>query len=364
MRFWQNVSRAVFATFLLVFMLSCGSPGPPQPPSLELPKVVTDLRAARKGDKVSLVWTVPTETTDLQTVRHLGPTLICRNLQVAMNRCGIPAGQVSPHQTAGQHEVPVQSTYVDTLPSDLQQKYPTRMISYAVEVQNVDHRSAGLSNQVRIPVAPTWAAPADLRANVTADGVALTWTSAPDEHPSPELRHIYRVYRREAGTNKDALAGEISLNASPEQNFTDHSFEWQKTYQYRVAAVTVIAAPNAAPIPVEGDDSAPVEVVAKDVFPPAVPSGLQAVASGVGQRPFIDLTWAPVIDADLAGYNVYRHVEGAAPVKINTELVKSPAFRDNSTPPGTKYIYSVSAVDLRGNESERSEEASETVPTS
>jgi hypothetical protein len=364
MRFWQNVSRAVFATFLLLFTLSCGSPGPPQPPSLELPKVVTDLRGARKGDKVTLVWTVPTETTDLQNVRHFGPTLICRNLQVAMNRCGIPAGQVSPDQIASQRGVPMQSTYVDTLPSDLQQKYPTRMISYAVEVQNVDHRSAGLSNQVRIPVTPTLPAPGDVRAKVTADGVTLTWTGPSKEHPSPELRHTYRVYRREAGTNNDAVAGEVSFNGSPEAVFTDRSFEWQKRYQYRVTSVTVIAAPNAAPIQVEGKDSAPVEVVAKDVFPPAVPSGLQAVASGVGQRPFIDLTWAPVTDADLAGYNVYRHVEGAAPVKINTEFVKSPAFRDNSTPPGTKYIYSVSAIDLRGNESERSEEASETVPTS
>src|SRR5438309_11783271 len=44
--------------------VACGSPGPPEPPSLELPRVVTDLRATRKGDKVTLVWTVPTNTTD------------------------------------------------------------------------------------------------------------------------------------------------------------------------------------------------------------------------------------------------------------------------------------------------------------
>jgi fibronectin type 3 domain-containing protein len=59
---------------------------------------------------------------------------------------------------------------------------------------------------------------------------------------------------------------------------------------------------------------------------------------------------------------VYRREEAATPVKINSDLIKSPAFRDTNVVPGQMYIYSVSAVDLRGNESPRSEEANETVP--
>jgi len=42
--------------------------------------------------------------------------------------------------------------------------------------------------------------------------------------------------------------------------------------------------------------------------------------------------------------------------------VKIPAFRDSQIISGKTYFYSVSAVDLRGNESARSEEASESVP--
>jgi len=59
---------------------------------------------------------------------------------------------------------------------------------------------------------------------------------------------------------------------------------------------------------------------------------------------------------------VYRHEEGAAPVKVNTELVKTPAYRDANVASGKSYWYSVSAVDVRGNESAKSEEASERVP--
>jgi fibronectin type 3 domain-containing protein len=105
-----------------------------------------------------------------------------------------------------------------------------------------------------------------------------------------------------------------------------------------------------------------VKVFAHDVFPPAVPSGVQAVFSGVGQQPFVDVIWAPNTDADLAGYNIYRHEDGGEPRKINPALVTAPAFRDTNVVPGHSYFYSVSAVDVRGNESARSGEAGEAVP--
>ena len=113
---------------------------------------------------------------------------------------------------------------------------------------------------------------------------------------------------------------------------------------------------------IDGDDSPEVNVFAHDVFPPAVPSGLQAVFSGPGQQAFIDLIWAPVTDVDLEGYNVYRHEEGAPPTKVNAAPLKTPAYRDASVVSGKKYLYSVSAVDVRGNESAPSEEANEAVP--
>jgi fibronectin type 3 domain-containing protein len=69
-----------------------------------------------------------------------------------------------------------------------------------------------------------------------------------------------------------------------------------------------------------------------------------------------------VADVDLDGYNVYRREEGTAAVKVDAALVKTPAYRDDNVVPGKRYFYSVSALDVRGNESARSEEAGETVP--
>jgi hypothetical protein len=154
----------------------------------------------------------------------------------------------------------------------------------------------------------------------------------------------------------------VPLNETPAAQFLDHSFEWEKTYFYRATVVTLIHAEEQPETQFEGDDTPAIKVFAHDIFPPAVPSGLQAVFSGVGQQPFIDLIWAPDTDADLAGYDIFRHETGAEPVKINAEPVKTPAFRDTNVASGKTYIYSVSAVDIRGNESAPSQEASEAVP--
>ena len=131
---------------------------------------------------------------------------------------------------------------------------------------------------------------------------------------------------------------------------------------YHAETVTVIARDNKPEMQVEGDDTPEVQVFAHDVFPPAVPSGVQAVSSGPGQKTFIDLVWAPVSDVDLDGYNVYRHEDGTPAMKVNDQPLKTPAYRDSSVSSGKTYFYSVSALDVRGNESAHSEEASETVP--
>jgi hypothetical protein len=176
------------------------------------------------------------------------------------------------------------------------------------------------------------------------------------------MHFLYRVTRRVEGSQSEVLVGEVPATSENKYKLLDSNIEWQKTYYYRAEAVTVISHEGQPEQRIEGDDTAEIRVFADDVFPPAVPAGLQAVFSGPGQTAFIDLVWAPVQNVDLAGYNVYRHEAGSAPVKLNPDLVKDPAFRDTNVSGGKTYFYSVSAVDARGNESAKSEEASESVP--
>jgi len=389
-----NTGKLFVAAALCVLLTSCAQTGPPLPPSLELPKPPGDLRATRKGDRVALSWSEPTLTTDRQSVRYIGPTLICRSVESEITQCGnpavlLPAPPARPRKAAAQRrnerksasDKPTPEGYSDTLPANLLQTDPAAELTFAVEVLNRNARGAGLSNRVHVPAVVTLPPPGDLAAALNGDGVELTWTSTVEAQKifdelggkSLGLQVRYRVYRHlesagEGSNAKDAIAGEVAFESGV-VHFTDSSSAWEKTYLYRVTAVTIVKRADGE-VQVEGDDSAPVKVVAHDVFPPAVPAGLQAAYSGEGQKPFIDLIWAPVTSADLAGYNVYRFETGAETgggagekmIKVNSELVKSPAYRDMAVESGKSYTYSVSAVDVRGNESGRSEETSEGVP--
>lgn len=359
--------KKVFALpALLLLLAGCAQTGPPLPPSLELPKPPGDLRANRKGNSVTLTWGEPVLTTDRQTVRYLGPTLICRTAAGDLNACGNPAAILPPPSTMqalspkSRKEQPVPQTYTDNLPQAALQGGADAEITYAVEVLNRNARGAGLSNRVHVPAIATLPPPTDLSAALVDDGVALTWTSDSQPLETAGVQHRYRIYRRDESTGKDSIAGEPAIGPVGPMRFTDN-IEWEKTYLYRITAVTIITRPESE-VQVEGNDSPIVRVVAHDVFPPAVPSGLQAAYSGEGQKPFIDLIWAPVTSADLVGYNVYRSEASGSPVKLNSDLVKSPSYRDSAVTSGKTYTYSVSAVDVRGNESAHSESTSESVP--
>jgi hypothetical protein len=372
----MNFAKLQLGLCVLMTVLGagCGTPGIPEPPSLELARPVRDLKAVRKGNQVHLSWSVPELTEDHQAFRHAGPTRVCRTLGSPLRDCGTPVVELPPQKVPAQQRsrfrrkeqsqkpVPPQETYTDQLSPTFEMQSPTSNLTYAVSVLNSYGRSAGLSNQVQVSSAPTLATPANLRARLSEKGVELTWNAVPSPPQISGMKYEYRIYRRDVATNRDAVAGQIAVSGDANPSFLDSGFEWEKAYEYRVTVVTVVARPD-GPEQVEGDDSSPFRVVAHDTLPPATPTGLQAVFSGPGQKPFIDLVWAGNGEADLTGYNVYRHEAGSELLKINTELVKTTAFRDANLVPGHEYFYSISAIDARGNESSRSEEASETVST-
>ncbi|PYV76649.1 MAG: hypothetical protein DMG97_03720 [Acidobacteria bacterium] len=354
--------QSVLCLFAAALLSSCGSPGVPLPPSLEVAKPVTDLRVARKGDKVYLTWTAPTVTTDRHNIQHPGATEVCRSVSSTMPECGTPIAKVPPVKVSESRSTnKTQATFIDDHPAMLPSANPVSNFIYAISVLNSYGRTAGLSNKVQVPAAPTLTPPSDFHAELTADGVMLTWRPFPSPPEIPGLRFVYRIYRRQPATNKDAIAGEVPVVEETPVSLLDHSFEWEKTYAYRATVVTQIVAADGEQR-VEGDDTPPVTVVAHDVFPPATPTGLQAVFSGPGQKSFIDLVWTPNSESDLAGYNIYRHEQGTELTKLNSELVKAPAFRDAQVLSGHQYSYLITAADVRGNESPHSEEASETVP--
>jgi hypothetical protein len=344
----------------LCLLAGCATPGAPQPPSLQLPRPVSDLQAVRQADTVTLTWTVPQLNTDRTRVRRLGPTRICRGLNaLAMDTCVEVVAVTLPVPVASAGKFRAQLR--DTLPRALLRQDPAGFVTYAVEVQNQRGRNAGLSNRVEVPLAPVGNAATEAHATTTAEGVRLDWKgSAPVT--APTFSTSYHVYRLAEEAPPGTARVDLGAAQAKDDAFAllDRSFEWEKPYLYSIVPVTNYELHGKSG-QFDGDEVT-LELLPHDIFPPAVPTGLQAAFSGREQQKFIDLSWNPGTEPDLAGYNVYRHLAGQPPVKINSELVKAPAYRDSKVQSGQTYFYSVAAVDVRGNESARSAETSEAVP--
>ncbi len=354
------------SVLLVLAFCACGTPGAPLPPSLNLAVPVDDLIASRRGYKVDLEWTLPHKHTDRTIIKHNPVTRICRRDGLTlMAKCTVIAEVEPPSAKAPQkqkHGPPIGELrihYVDTLPEELCLKNPGGFVLYAVEEVNASGRSAGLSNQVPIPLVPVIAAPDKLTAEVSAEGVRVSWSGPQPPQPPPGVTYRYRILRRPVGAPAYIVLDDVAPAA--EGSYLDKTFAWEQKYEYRITTLGEAQSGRTSGA-VEGEDSPSVEVFARDIYPPAQPVGLQAVFSSVGQKPFIDLTWAPNLESDLAGYNVFRWTKGEEPRKLNQQLIQTPSYRDEKVEAGKTYFYAVSAVDLRGNESPRSATANEAVP--
>jgi hypothetical protein len=351
---------ALLTGTLLLGISGCGLPASPQPPSLNLPEPVIDLAASRAGNIVHLHWTMPRRTTDKVLLKGDQPVHICR--RVEKNGPCEAAGDIQAAPRA-------EADFDDHLPPALTSG-PPHLLEYYVELKNRHGRDAGPSN-----IAYT-AAGADLP-QVTAlhgaaqiEGVALQWTP----EPGGDVIRLKRVLveapkEKKSGkpdssvTSAPATPQEQTLEvATPDRGgVLDRDAALDHTYRYTVQRVSKLTLDGHA-FEVLSMPSETITINAKDIFPPRVPTELQAVADPDAHA--IDLSWAPNTEADLAGYVVYRRDAGTdiPPVKISSSSVTAPSFRDPNPQPGQRYRYSISAIDRNGNESTRSTEVEEALP--
>lgn len=348
------------AAMLAAVLAGCGTPGAPQPPSLNLPEPVTNLTAVRTGGQVALSWTTPRRNTDKLLLKSNVDVVVCRAERVGT--C-----EEAGHLTAAPGKP---STFTETLPPALQRDEP-RVLHYFVEVKNAKGRSAGLSNGAAVLAGEAPGAVAEFSAEVRKTGVVLHWT-ADEEHAAVRLQRTLlnpppaKPKGGPLGAAPEAVEQNLLVEGGSQSGAAlDKSIHFGDSYVYRAQRVARIEA-DGQTLELDGALTDPVRVEAKDIFPPAVPRGLAAVASiGQDETAAIDLSWQPNTEPDLAGYVVYRR-EGDGPwQRISPEQpVVGPGFHDPQVQTGHTYRYAVSAIDQGGHESERSAVAEETVPSS
>jgi len=92
-----------------------------------------------------------------------------------------------------------------------------------------------------------------------------------------------------------------------------------------------------------------------DTTPPSVPTGLSAAAATECQ---VSIDWLDNTESDLSGYTVYRSLAAIGPFTVLTTTSGTSTHIDTTVTGGTEYFYSVSAIDVSGNESAMSGAAS------
>lgn len=353
-----------FATLILGLLivagLACGRKGPLEVPAGREPMAVEGLTALQRGQAVYLEWTNPVKAvsgrplTVLETVeiwvfdRGLPPgggalpsTEVEKKARLARR---IPKEEFGSFQgRSGARESGMNFPFVfDPGPAG------PKSLAFAVRVIDSKKRASDFAMPAAVNIRACPKPPRSVGVQVFPDFIEVGWL-APDlniDGTRPENVGGYAVYRCEGDGPKRKLA----LLPADEIRFEDRDFEFGKAYGYFVRAVA--AGTEGA---VESGDSHAAEIVPRDVFPPAAPAGLVALA---GEN-LVSLSWRPAKERDLDGYRVWRkEAGGPAFGGLGGGLVRENTFIDRLAAKGGSYIYAVSAVDRTGNESPKSEGAS------
>jgi hypothetical protein len=310
----------------LLLMSGCGYVGDPLPPALHIPGKVTDLRAAQREDRIVISFTVPPLTEE--------------GLPLKLGKVDLLAGPYAKSPFNAE-EWAVGAKRLDT--STLKPGPATTTVEssgwngqevfFRVRVIGDRGKDGGWSDTANLRVIAPLRRPDGLKVEATAQGVKLSWAG-----PREPAGVSFRVRRREGKGD----AAEVATATGYE--WVDLQTRYGETYEYSVQSLMAADGARA-----ESALSDPISIVPLDRFPPAVPSGLTALAGPSS----IELTWDPNAETDFAGYFVYRAANGGAFKRLAGPLA-TPSFSDKDAHPGIKYGYAVSAVDQAGNESERS----------
>jgi fibronectin type 3 domain-containing protein len=208
-------------------------------------------------------------------------------------------------------------------------EWPNGETMGGVRVAGPSGRWSAWSNLVVLQVVPPLRVPQDLTVHSHPKGARVSWRK--EERPGI----IYQIFRKAPKETTFSLIGKQEGT-----EFVDSTAVLGSEYSYVVEAVVGSA---------KSERSQPVSVTPQDIFGPAKPSGITAIA-GLNT---VELGWERNDEADLQGYRVYRSAAGA-PFERIAESLAAPAFSDKNITSGKTYRYTVTAVDTVGNESDQS----------
>ena len=307
------MKRLVPVAAVFLACAGCARIGAPLPPLVHIPSAVTDMDVRQVGYAVVVSWTNPKTNLDGSPVGDLAAIHLVQNGQPKRSvRPGLPAQRQSETIPVNDALGKKQTFLVIVETSKGKTSEPSKTVS----IEPVE-----LPGQVR-----------DLRAEFDLHRIRLTW-KVPTERS--DLAQIYIVRRTDGGPGSNVTVAE----------FEDRTYKTGSTYTYRVTAARLI---NGIPVPAAIDDAVAVKAV--DVKAPAPPAVLPVIFLENPAGALIN--WALNMEADLAGYKVYRGPSREGPFTPVGDKIEINTYKDAAYQPGV--YYAVTAFDDSGNESAKS----------
>jgi hypothetical protein len=349
---------------------------------VKLPAAPSDLVAARRADTVDIQLTVPSANTDgsrpanvsrVEVYALTGPPttsaaeVLKQGTKVASVVVKAPRDPDAtfdpgdPEQSEADIEAPegtgldqgavarIEEALTAPAASTAAAPAPEMVRSYVGVGITTKGRRGPSSPRMAVPLVPSPPPPAKPDVTYTETAVNLKWEA-------PLSKTTYNVYEVAGPTSirlkPDPTQEARQLTKTPiaETQYSDTRMTWGAT---RCSIVRSVAA--VGPLAVESEATAPACVTLADIFPPAAPKGLQAVAT----EGAVNLIWDANTETDLDGYILLRAPAGGELVPITAAPIRETTFLDR-VQAGGRYVYAVRAVDKAGNVSPLSERMEET----
>jgi hypothetical protein len=334
-------------TLLLIFLSFsyCGKKGPLVLEPERLPLAIPTLKLRQVGTQIELQWKFPALLSDKKS--PLQPAQI---RSVAVYHLAKPfnpetflkKGELLARPKTGELQLRSDGTSSYALPFKaklLKDKEHAFALTYQY---GRSHSALSPIEKIttRIPPEPV----RDLKSTREGKVVVLKWSRPQADSEGQPLLALagYTVYRRiEQGNISDAFKA-INEKVVKGEYYEDPDTGADGDYEYQVSSLL-----NER---IESAPSAVTRIKIQDTFPPDIPANLVAFTA----KDHVFLTWEAVRDRDLDHYSVYRRLAKDEDFKLLDATVSDNFYRDRQVVRGQAYIYTVVAVDKKGNESEPS----------
>ncbi len=339
----------------------CGKKGPIYPPLVKIPQKIEDLEIFQRGNTLVLQWNNPTSYMDGNPME--GDITVELWLLRAEKELVIQQGTLTEenfvskallHETIKQKDFakfrdPERGpsgglTYTYAITSE---ELSQMVFIFGLKVKDSKNKESGFSSLIPVIPISVPLPPLELQAQMRENSVAIEWKLPEKNIDSSTPPNVvgYNVYRE----SEDEEFHQINSTLIDETNFIDSDFVYNVIYRYYVRASATRSSPY-----IESDNSNAAEIRTEDTLIPGVPTGLVAIAGGN----FVSLSWDANKEMDMAGYKVWRRSGDEEEFVTVSELIVENVYYDSTVEKGQRYYYAITALDVNGNESQRSKAVS------